>query len=242
MKNESNPTCWGVVPASGTGSRMRADRPKQYLRLGNKTILEHTLDNLLAFPPLAGVVLVLDEHDEHWATLGYQHEKPVLLCAGGMQRYHSVLNGLEHLHRQLGQDSPVLIHDAVRPFVSHEDLERVLQASVQQDDGAILAVPLNDTLKLASNGENIASTQSRQDLWRAFTPQPFRLGLVRQAILQAAQDHDEITDDASAMERMGYRPKLVKCNPMNIKITHPADLALGELILKSGAWTCSTWA
>ena len=89
--------CWAVVPATGIGQRMQADRPKQYLQLGNKSILEHTLDNLLSHPLIQGVVVILHPQDSYWVKLNYQHEKPVLLCEGGEQRHYSVHNGLSFL-------------------------------------------------------------------------------------------------------------------------------------------------
>ena len=224
--------CWAVIPATGTGSRMRADRPKQYLPLGSKTIIEQTLDNLLAFPAIQGAVLVLHPDDRHWSRLAYRHDKPIVTCHGGDQRFHSVLNGLQELSERIAEDAIVMIHDAVRPFVLHEDLDRLLQTVQQSDDGAILAVPVADTLKLAQDSDKISHTTSRDNLWRAYTPQAFRLQLIQQALVHVIEQGLQVTDDASAMEQLGFHPHLVNSDNLNIKITHPGDLPLAELLLQ----------
>lgn len=222
---------WAVIPATGSGQRMKADRPKQYLRLGAKTILEHTLDNLLSYASLKGVVLVLSEHDPYWEALNYQHQKPVLLCSGGEHRYQSVYNGLKVLSQALQHNALVMIHDAVRPFVLHSDLDRLLEAAHSSDDGAILAAPVADTLKIAGNDLKIKQTQPREKLWRAFTPQAFQLDIIMSALKWVMEQGLPVTDDASAMELAGYEPTLVPGDGRNIKITSPEDLALAELIL-----------
>jgi len=224
---------WAVIPATGSGARMQADRPKQYLSLGVKTILEHTLDNLLAYPAIRGVVLILHEHDDHWPSLNYQSEKKLLTCHGGQERHHSVFNGLNCLRKHQGNNCDVLIHDAVRPFVPHQDLDRLLEAITLNDAGAILASPVADTLKLADSAEKIVSTQSREHLWRAFTPQAFRLDLIHQALEAVIKRNLQVTDDASAMELAGYHPQLLRGDSRNIKITHPQDLWLAEKLLPS---------
>jgi len=222
---------WAVIPATGTGQRMRADKPKQYLPLGAKTILEQTLDNLLSYPKIKGAVLILNAEDRRWESLNYQHEKPLLLCDGGEQRHHSVFNGLQLLADRQIENCMVLIHDAVRPFVSHQDLDRLLLAMDNHEDGAILAAPVADTLKFADTSSSIVSTHPRDHLWRAFTPQAFRLELILSALESVIHEGLEITDDASAMEKAGYKPKLITSDSRNIKITHPQDLHLAELLL-----------
>jgi 2-C-methyl-D-erythritol 4-phosphate cytidylyltransferase len=222
---------WAVIPATGCGHRMLADRPKQYLPLGGKTILEQTLDRLLSYPSLKGVVLVLSEHDEHWESLNYQHSKPLLRCNGGEHRFQSVYNGLMMLSQALQHNALVLIHDAVRPFVLHTDLDRLLEAARCSDDGAILATPVADTLKLADGEQKIQQTQPREKLWRALTPQVFQLDIILSALKQVIEQALPVTDDASAMELAGYKPALIPGDGRNIKITHPEDLALAELLL-----------
>ena len=226
--------CWAIIPATGIGQRMQADRPKQYLKLGDKSILEHTLDKLLSHHAIKGVVLVLNAEDKHWSNLHYQHDKPVLICKGGEQRHNSVQNGLHHLKNTIDKDSFVLIHDAVRPFVQHSDIDLLLECIQSGDDGAILAAPVSDTLKYSESNHNIQSTRSREGLWRAFTPQAFKLSVITTALDKVISQGLEITDDASAMELAGYQPLLVDSDSRNIKITNVKDMLLAELLLKSG--------
>ena len=225
--------CWAIVPATGVGQRMQADRPKQYLMLGSKTILEHTLDNLLSHDAIMGVVLVLNPEDQYWSGLHYQHDKTILTCPGGEQRHHSVQNGLQELEDTIQHEVYVLIHDAVRPFVQHADINQLLDKMRLTDDGAILAAPVADTLKFAQTDLRINETRSREGLWRAFTPQAFKLSVIKNALEQVIQQGLKITDDASAMELSGYRPLMVDSDSRNIKITNMKDLLLAELILKT---------
>ncbi|MBT3206334.1 MAG: 2-C-methyl-D-erythritol 4-phosphate cytidylyltransferase [Gammaproteobacteria bacterium] len=223
---------WVVIPATGIGQRMKTACPKQYIQLSDKSILEHTLDNLLSHPRVTGAVVIINKNDEYWEKLNYEHDKPVLLCIGGEQRHHSVYNGLFRL-KQHTEDNPyVLIHDAVRPFVSHDDLNLLLDALDESDDGALLAVPVADTLKFANDNQVVKTTHSRDNLWRAFTPQAFKLDKISSALENVINNNLEITDDSSAMELMGARPKLVPGDVQNIKITTPQDLILAEKLIK----------
>ena len=230
---DESPQYWVVLPATGTGQRMNAACPKQYLTLNNKTILEHTLDNLLSYPLIMGAVLVLNDTDQYWDELLYTHKKPVLLCSGGEQRHHSVFNGLKRLKQYSDNNPFVLIHDAVRPFVSHTDLDHLLIALEESDDGALLAVPVADTLKLSTDSLAVATTHPREGLWRAFTPQAFKLDKIYSALLSVINKNLEITDDASAMELAGFHPKLVQGDERNIKITTPQDLILAEHLIRA---------
>ncbi len=232
----ANKEIWAVIPATGVGNRMQADRPKQYLPLQHKTILEHTLDNLLAHPQIRGVVLVLHPQDEIWQTLGYQTDKPLLLCTGGVERQHSVLNGLNHLQQQCSSEVLVLIHDAVRPFVNHAELDRLIEKADECPGGAVLATPVADTLKRADAQGAIECTQDRAQLWRALTPQAFALTDIQHALQQAMAAGHQVTDDASAMELAGYHPSLIESSPINFKITTPADLVLAKLLIREKEW------
>ena len=222
---------WAVIPAAGSGSRMGADRPKQYLEFCGKTVIEHTLDRLLKHPQVAGAVVVVGARDACWAALGYTADKPVVAAGGGAERQHSVYNGLLALRETAGEAVLVLVHDAVRPLVSTDELTRVIAAARLGDGGAVLACPLADTLKRQADDDlAIASTVPRERLWRAQTPQVFALPLLLAALRRAIDEDLIVTDDASAMELSGYRPALVEGGPENIKITRPADLRLAELI------------
>ena len=226
----SKPRIWAIIPASGTGQRMRSDRPKQYLCFGGKTILEHTLDRLLACQQIYGVILVLNKDDRFWHDLNYVSEKPLVVTEGGAERQDSVINGLEKA-LQLDKDSSLaMVHDAVRPLVSIQDISSLIRAFNQENQGAVLASPLSDTLKRDNNEGCIAETVDREGLWRALTPQLFDSCLLLKALKQAKAGQQQMTDDSAAMEAMGYHPKLVEGSSENIKITRPGDLGLAEKI------------
>jgi 2-C-methyl-D-erythritol 4-phosphate cytidylyltransferase len=231
LVSSSELQCWAVIPATGIGARMGADRPKQYLPLGNKTVIEHTLDKLLGFHAIDGVMLILNESDQHWPSLNYHSKKPLLTCLGGEQRHHSVFNGLSALKSHLTADCIVMIHDAVRPCVLHQDLQQLLTVAMEYEDGALLATPLADTLKRANSDLTVMNTQPRDQLWRALTPQAFYLSKIYSALQSILTQNLIVTDDASAMELCGYHPRLVQGDGRNIKITHPEDLRLAELFL-----------
>jgi len=230
MSNKSDPI-WAIVPASGVGARMQGAVPKQYLQLCGKSILEHTLDRLLSFKQIDGVVLVLREEDRTWQTLNYQSRKPLITATGGEERQHSVFSGLLKLLEIETADPLVMVHDAVRPLVSHQDLQRLIKSAKHNPAGAILGVPVSDTLKRQDDQINVAETVERGGLWRAFTPQLFRARLLLKAFEHVSKNNVPITDDAAAIEALGMRPALVECSAQNIKITQSQDLELATQIM-----------
>ncbi len=219
---------WAVIPAAGSGSRMQRDRPKQYLEFQGKTIIEHCLDRLLSHPEIDGAVIVLQADDRIWGELGYHSNKPVFITEGGAERQHSVYSGLTTLQHRCDNDVIALVHDAVRPLVSHEDLGRVIAGARAHTAGAILATPLNDSLKQQNDSMEIDHSVPRQGLWRALTPQVFHLQVLLNALKRVIDDGLAVTDDAQAVELAGYSPALVVGNAENFKITTPGDLALAE--------------
>jgi 2-C-methyl-D-erythritol 4-phosphate cytidylyltransferase len=221
---------WAVIPAAGIGSRMGSAIPKQYLGFHGKTVIEHTLDRLLAQTEIDGAILVLDEDDRRWERLGYEASKPLFIAAGGNERQHSVYSGLTTLQYRCGDDCIALVHDAVRPLVSSRDLSRVIQAAREHPAGAILAAPVTDTLKLENRNGEIGSTLSREGLWRALTPQVFHLQPLLQAHKRVIDEERQVTDDAEAVELAGYAPRLVSGSAINLKITMPEDLSLAEAL------------
>lgn len=231
MSSKTGPV-WAIVPASGVGHRMQGQKPKQYLPLGGKTIIEHTLDRLLSFDGIDGVVLVLRPDDRDWQTINYQSEKPLITTSGGELRQHSVFNGLVKLLEQKFDDPYAMVHDAVRPLVCHADLRKLIEAAIDHSAGALLALPITDTLKHQDQDSNIDRTVPRAGLWRAFTPQLFKAKLLHRALEQVIENDREVTDDASAIESLGLRPRLVECNAENLKITWPEDLSLATQILR----------
>lgn len=227
---------WVVVPAAGVGARMQADRPKQYLPLAGKTVLEHTLACFAGHPAVAGIVVVISAGDPYWPELAIAG-MPVFTARGGKERADSVLNGLDYLanERQVASETIILVHDAARPCLSRHDLNKLLVAGAEEAAGAILAVPVRDTMKRARtvSPPHISHTEDRDGLWHALTPQMARLGVLRKALADALQKGVTITDEASALEYAGLHPLLVEGDARNIKITRPADLALAEFFLAS---------
>lgn len=222
---------WAVVPAAGRGARFGAELPKQYLEIAGRPLIAYTLDALLAHPSITGVMVVLAEDDRHWRDLVSISGKPLLTCTGGAERADSVLAGLDALPESVRADEFVLVHDAARPNLSHSDLDRLLEVGMGDPVGAILAAPVRDTLKRAGDDGGIDGTESRERLWRAFTPQLFRRMQLSRALAAAHAAGIAITDESMAMERQGLRPLLVEGSEDNFKITTPADLARFEFIL-----------
>lgn len=227
----SDRRCWALVPAAGLGARMGADLPKQYLPLNGKTLLEQTLSRLLALPDLAGVVLALSPTDPHWEHLPLAGDARIAVVDGGTERSRSVLNGLNYLTLQARADDWVLVHDAARPCVSTGSIEALRRHCADHPVGGILAVPVGDTLKRVEEGE-IGATCDRRGLWQAQTPQLFRYELLHQCLARACAQGEAVTDEASALELAGYRPRVFEGRTDNIKVTRPEDLALAEVILQ----------
>ena len=222
---------WAVVPAAGSGSRMAADRPKQYLSVKGKTIIQHTLDRLFELP-LSGLVVCISPQDKDWEKLNFSHEKLLSVIHGGETRAHSVLNGLLFLSEKADNEDWVMVHDAARPAVSEQALKRLIDELQQHETGGLLAVPVNDTVKLANALQAVEKTLDRSQLWYAQTPQMYRFGVLKQALEQAIEQNLPITDESSAIELMGLESKLVMGDASNIKVTTPADMALIETLLE----------
>jgi 2-C-methyl-D-erythritol 4-phosphate cytidylyltransferase len=224
-----------VVPAAGIGQRMQSQIPKQYLRLQGKTVLEHSLERLLRFEAVQGVVLALHPGDKYWGKLAFRSAKPVFTVTGGDTRSRSVYQALLRLQRELTAEDWVLVHDAARPCVTLADIHALWQQVTghpAQPVGGILALPMSDTVKQGNDQQQIIATIPRQDLWRAQTPQLFRFGKLYQAVSEILAQGLQITDEASALEYSGAQLLLVAGRHDNIKITHPEDLALAEAILQ----------
>lgn len=219
------PTFWVVIPAAGIGSRMQADRPKQYLRLGERSLIEHTLDCFLDQPGLQGLVVCLSPNDDWWTQLPCAQDQRITRADGGKERADSVLQGLHKL-TELGaaEQDWVLVHDAARPNLAETDLHNLLHTLQNDPVGGLLAAPVRDTLKLAGADGRVSSTPDRSLFWQAYTPQMFRLGALRTALSDALAAGATITDEASAMEHAGQSPRLVEGRSDNLKVTRPEDL------------------
>ena len=224
---------WAVIPAAGIGSRMQSECPKQYLKILDKTVLEHTLEKFCIHPRIAGVVVSLAANDIYWQNLGISKQYKIMTTTGGAERFNSVLNGLHYLRNHADAEDWVLVHDAVRPCVRHGDLDKLIEVLDQHPVGGLLAYPVKDTMKRANENLEVTETVDRRGLWHALTPQMFRLSLLEHAIAKAVQENIIITDEAQAVERCGYSPRLVEGRADNIKITRKEDLSLAELYLSN---------
>ncbi|AJC67463.1 2-C-methyl-D-erythritol 4-phosphate cytidylyltransferase [Dickeya zeae] len=215
-----------VLPAAGNGSRMLSDRPKQYLSIGTKTILEHTVAALLRQPRIQRIIIAISADDPYFSALPLASDPRIQVVNGGRQRADSVLAGLQ----QVQQADWVLVHDAARPCLHQDDLSRLLLLTGQSEVGGILAAPVRDTMKRSRDGR-IDHTVEREALWHALTPQLFPLALLRSCLERALREGATITDEASALEYCGYLPQIVPGRADNIKVTRPEDLALAEFYL-----------
>ncbi len=223
---------WVVVPAAGVGRRMGSAGPKQYLPLGGKTILQHTLDRLLSFPLIEHIWLPVGVEDPYWPEYQADYHSRVTAVAGGQERADSVLNALNEINAHADDHDWVLVHDAARPCIRMSDLVKLVEELANDEVGGLLAVPVADTLKRSDAGNRVTSTVDRNLLWRAFTPQMFRFGLLYRGLQDALAQDFKVTDEASAIEFLGYKPRLVEGHGDNIKITHPQDLPLANLYLE----------
>lgn len=221
-----------IVPAAGVGKRMRADRPKQYLQIFGKTVLEHTLENLISHPQIEHIVLALHPQDPYFDELHCSGAQWLTRVDGGKERADSVLNGIKYVAANMQDSDWVLVHDAARPCLNHQDLNKLF-ALQQSGLGGILAAPVRDTMKRAqkTSPSSIAKTVERSGLWHALTPQFFPLNQLKNALSQALEANADITDEASAMEWANHQVKLIEGSDKNIKITRPDDLALASFYL-----------
>ncbi len=222
-------TCFALVPAAGSGSRMGAARPKQYMELAGAPMIRHALSTLCAVHAIARVFVVLAPDDDEWTRHDWSDldAKLVELHCGGATRAESVVNGLQAIARQVAADDWVLVHDAARPCLTVAHVESLIDEVGEDDVGGLLAVPVADTLKRAGPGSRCEATVARDNLWQAQTPQMFRHGL----LLRALQQVPQVTDEASAVEQLGLRPRLVAADAGNLKVTYPFDLQLAAWIL-----------
>ncbi len=220
---------FGLIPAAGAGERLGQATPKQYLRLRGRPMLYHSVKALLDDARISTVFVVLAAGDAEfgkhdWSVFG---DRIALLYCGGDTRHDSVLNGLLAASPALQPEDWILVHDAARPCLGQAELGRLLDTLAGHEVGGILAVPVADTLKRADAAGQIQATEPRDHLWQAQTPQMFRHGLLLQALGRTAR----VTDEAGAVEALGFKPKLVQGSSGNMKVTYAEDLQLAELIL-----------
>jgi len=237
-RHKINHAIWAIVPAAGIGRRMRSDIPKQYLPLNGRPVIEHSVNALLANHYVSGLIIALQPDDVYWADVQINSQKPVIRACGGKERSDSVLNALNQLFQltQFNADTDwVLVHDAVRPCLRQQDIDKLV-AEVDADlNGGLLALPVRDTMKRQHSGSavnSVAKTVERENLWHALTPQYFPASRLKNALEDALRKEQVITDESSALELAGYSPILVQGHEDNIKITRPEDLRLASLYLQ----------
>lgn len=233
--NDKRRACWAVVPAAGIGSRMGSEVPKQYLQVAGATLLEHSIRALLACNEIVAVVVALNPRDERAGELQLLQDPRIRCVEGGAERSDSVLAGLDGLEACAATDDWVLVHDAARPCLRSVDVQCLIGQVRAEGVGGILAQPITDTVKQAGTDGRVARTLDRSLMWRAQTPQMFRLGELREALLDATRQGLPVTDEASAMELANYPVQLVPGSPANLKVTQPADLQLAGWYLAQQA-------
>ena len=215
---------WCIVPAAGYGRRFGGDIAKQHVLIGERSLLGWTLHALAAHERIVGLVVVISAADDRWrsatADIGGIEIRTAI---GGDERADSVLAGLDALPDSVGADDFVLVHDAARPCISASDIDALINHA-SNGDGGLLAAPLRDTLKRADDEGYVVATEPRDSRWRALTPQLFRRAALSAALLAARDAGVMVSDEAMAMERVGYRPRLIEGRDDNIKVTTVADL------------------
>ena len=227
---------WCVLPAAGEGRRAGSGTPKQYRPVLGRPLLLRTMERIAQHPRVAGLVVALSESDRRWGGWVVCMGQPVWTCTGGRERAESVRAGLARVAAFEPPDAWVLVHDAARPCLPHDDLDRLVREGTRHGVGALLATPVADTVKRADADRTVTGTVPRAGLWRALTPQLFRLGELSAALDAALADPGRaplLTDEASALELQGRHPLLVEGSDDNIKVTTARDFARAEAILRA---------
>jgi 2-C-methyl-D-erythritol 4-phosphate cytidylyltransferase len=224
---------YALLPAAGSGSRMGVSLPKQYLEIAGRPLLYHALLAVARHRRIEHAFVVLAPGDERYPASGWRElgSRVTPLFCGGATRAASVFNGLLAARDAIAGNDWVLVHDAARPCLGREELDRLLGELDADETGGLLAVPVADTLKRANRDARVAGTEPRDNLWLAQTPQMFRYRILIEAL--RAADPAAVTDEARAVEALGLKPRLVMGDTRNIKVTYPEDLGLAELILRS---------
>jgi 2-C-methyl-D-erythritol 4-phosphate cytidylyltransferase len=221
---------WVIIPAAGLGRRMTGTTPKQYLPLAGRTVLEWALSPFLQRNDVSGVVIAHAAGDNRAHSLAFAKDPRISFVVGGAERGDTVLCGLQSL--PAANDDWVLVHDAARPCLHADDLAKLIAQVSNDPAGGLLACRVSDTLKKSDAGGSVEATVPRDKLWRALTPQMFGFDLLRRALLTAKERAVAVTDESSAVEMLGIKPKLIAGRSDNIKITMPEDLAYAESILR----------
>ncbi len=231
-----------LIPAAGTGSRAGGDVPKQYLEVAGKPIIVRTVEAFAAVPAIERIAVVIAPGDTHFERLAFDDATTRLLRvvrAGGATRDVSVKNGLDALRDTHEDNDWVLVHDAARCGITPAMIDALIGALRDDEVGGLLALPAADTIKRAdrdpSGRARVVETLARASLWQAQTPQMFRFSLLRDALAVAQEQGLAITDEASAIEAAGHRPRLVMGAARNFKVTTADDLAMMDALLRASS-------
>lgn len=220
-----------IIPAAGTGSRMGAELPKQYLNLHGKPLIQHAIEVFQQSSRISSIHIILSQQDTYWQTVNSNtNSKTHVHTCGGDTRSATVLNGLAAIADTVDENDWILVHDAARPGLSDALLNGLLNSLENDPVGGLLAMPLADTLKRADNNQAVAATLPRNDLWQAQTPQMFRYATLKKAL---SEFKGAPTDEAEAIEALGLKPKLVPGELRNLKVTYQQDLAVLSALLAS---------
>jgi 2-C-methyl-D-erythritol 4-phosphate cytidylyltransferase len=219
-----------VIPAAGIGNRMETAIPKQYLPISGKPMISYSIQTFFASPRIASIHLALSPEDYFWRNLDLAANSRLQLhYTGGETRAQTVLNTLYAMKSQVDVDDWILVHDAARPGLTLALLDTLLNSLENDAVGGLLALPLADTLKQSNADDRVKTTIPRDGLWQAQTPQMFRYRLLTNAL----ENFDGVpTDEAQAIEALGFEPKLVTGSLRNMKVTYPQDMALMELFIQ----------
>ncbi|NLM13672.1 MAG: 2-C-methyl-D-erythritol 4-phosphate cytidylyltransferase [Epulopiscium sp.] len=224
-----------IIPAAGRGKRMGSQISKQYLDIGGKPILVHTIEKFDQSPLIHEIIVVTSKEEMEYfkneIQLKYIFNKALKIVPGGKERQESVYNGLKKIS---SETEIVLIHDGARPFVSLEEIGKSVEGA-RRYGACVIGVKVKDTIKICNEEGYIVSTPKREELWAVQTPQSFQTSIILEAHKKAEEDNFLGTDDATLVERLGYSIKILEGNYQNIKITTPEDLTIGEAILRKRA-------
>ncbi len=219
-----------VIVAAGSGKRMGASIPKQFLELDGRPILSYTIEKFDTSEDIDEIVIVTNAENTEYVknVIATPFKKVKTVVAGGAERSNSVFNGLSALDKSC---DTVLIHDGVRPFVTHEQIKRIIDKT-REYGCCVLGMPVKDTIKLCDSGGIVQTTPDRNLLWQAQTPQAFSYDIILNAHKQAIADGFQCTDDSMLTERLGHKTVMVEGSYENIKITTPEDMDIGAKILE----------
>ncbi len=230
------PKIVAIIPAAGSGTRMGEALPKQYMAINGMPMIFHTLRVFAQIKRIEQIIVVVSEDDTHWTSLFAEFgnnikSKVNVHRVGGVTRALSVLNGLHELSDTYHTHDWVLVHDAARPCISPLLIEQFLDTLTDEKIGGLLALPVADTIKQSNIEGQVERTVSRNNLWRAQTPQMFRYHLLIEALARMPS----ATDESEAIEALGHKPKLVMGDSANLKVTYATDLKIAEVLLGNGA-------